>query len=181
MNRLAWAFLAACLVLGAAQTIQLSQIVAQPYQGVMVTVPGKGWQQAAIDGSLQITPGNPPTLISTAGQGSQGPPGPPGPMGPAGPQGQQGVQGASGSAGPQGVQGVAGPQGAQGPAGPQGPPGPSSAIPAPPYTVLPSGVANFPAGVSTGSVGQPSKVTLVKPDGTSCTLVVGATGAVTCQ
>jgi hypothetical protein len=180
MNRLAWAFLAACLVLGAAQTIQLNQIVAQPYQGVMVTVPGKGWQQAAIDGSLQITPGNPPTLISTAGQGSQGPVGPPGPMGPAGPQGQQGVQGASGSAGPQGVQGVAGPQGAQGPAGPQGPPGPSGAVSVPPYTVLPSGIVLFPAGISTGSAGQPSKVTLVKPDGTSCTLSVAANGAVSC-
>ncbi len=160
MNRLAWAVLAACLVLGAAQPIQLSQIVAQPYQGVMVTVPGKGWQQATLDGSLQITPGNPPTLISTAGQGSQGPAGPPGQTGPAGPQGVQGVQG---------IQGL------------QGPPGTAASVPAPPYTVLPTGVANFPAGISTGAAGQPSKVVLVKPDGSICTLVVGATGAVTCQ
>jgi hypothetical protein len=177
MNRLAWAFLAACLVLGAAQTIQLNQIVAQPYQGVMVTVPGKGWQQATLDGSLQITPGNPPTLISTAGQGSQGPVGPPGPMGPAGPQGQQGVQGASGSAGPQGVQGVAGPQGAQGPAGPQGPPGTST--PTLPINVTADGGIAVKS-VTTGSPGQPSKVTLVKPDGTNCTLAVAANGAVSC-
>ncbi len=160
MSRLAWAFLAACLVLGAAQTIQLNQIVAQPYTGVMVTVPGKGWQQATINGSLQIAPGNPPTLISTAGQGSQGPPGPPGQTGPAGPQGVQGVQG---------IQGL------------QGPPGTSASIPALPYTVLPTGVASFPAGISTGTPGQPSKVVLVKPDGSSCTLVVAVSGAVSCM
>ncbi len=156
MNRLAWAFLAACLVLGAAQTIQLSQIVAQPYQGVMVATVG-GWKQAAIDSSLQVISGNPPTLHAVGGgSGTQGPQGIPGPVGPVGPQGVQGVQGI------------------------QGPPGTSASVPAPPYTVLPTGVANFPAGVSTGSAGQPSKVVLVKPDGSGCTLAVAANGAVSC-
>lgn len=32
----------------AAQTIQLSQIVSSPYFGVMVNVPGRGWQRAQI-------------------------------------------------------------------------------------------------------------------------------------
>ncbi len=144
MNRLAWAFLAACLVLGAAQTIQLSQIVSQNYQGVMVTVPGKGWQQATLDGSLQITPGNPPTLISTAGQGSQGIPGP---VGPAGPTGAQGIQG---------VQGIQGQQGL-----------PGTSAPVLPITVTADGGISVKS-LTTGATGQPTKWTVVQSDGTSC-------------
>ena len=151
MNRLAWAFLAACLVLGAAQTIQLSQIVAQNYQGVMVAVPGRGWQQATLDPSLTIILSSPPMLRAS------GVAGPPGPAGPAGPQGVQGVQGI---------------QGPQGPAGP--------AAPVLPITVTADGGIAVKS-MTTGTPGQPSKVVLVKPDGRSCTLVVGATGSVTCQ
>lgn len=131
MNRLAWAFLAACLVVGSApppQPIQLSQIVSKPYPGVMVNT-GSGWVQASIDATLQILVVGPSQYTLHAVQGG----------------------------------------------------GSTPTVPAPPYTVLPTGVANFPAGISTGSIGQPSKVVLVKPDGSSCTLVVGATGAVTCN
>lgn len=150
MNRLAWAFLAACLVLGAAQTIQLSQIVSQNYQGVMVTVPGKGWQQATLDGSIQITPGNPPTLISTAGQGSQGPPGIPGAVGPPGPQGIQGVQGI------QGQQGL-----------------PGTSAPVLPITVTADGGISVKS-LTTGTTGQPTKWIIVQTDGTSCTVTFSA-------
>jgi hypothetical protein len=158
MNRLAWAFFAACLVLGAAQTIQLSQIVSQPYQGVMVTVPGKGWQQAAMDGSLRVNPGNPPTIVATAGQGSQGP------MGPVGPTGPQGPAGATGATGP------------MGPTGPTGPAGSGTTLP---ITVTSDGGIAVKSVTTTGT--GPSKVVLVKPDGTSCTLAVGTAGNVTCQ
>jgi len=157
MNRLAWAFLAACLVLGAAQTIQLSQIVSQNYQGVMVAVPGRGWQQATLDPSLTIILSSPPMLRASGVAGPPGPQGPPGPAGPAGPQGVQGVQGI---------------QGPQGPAGP--------AAPVLPITVTADGGIAVKS-VTTGTPGQPSKVVLVKPDGTGCTLVVGSTGSVTCQ
>jgi hypothetical protein len=160
MSRLAWAFLVACLVLGAAQTIQLSQIASRPYTGVMVNTAG-GWQQAAIDASLQVISGNPPMLRAVGGgSGTQGPPGPQGQTGPVGPQGIQGVQG---------IQGL------------QGPPGPAgTSTPTLPITVTADGGIAVKS-VTTGSPGQLSKVTLVKPDGSSCTLMVGATGSVTCQ
>jgi hypothetical protein len=149
VNRLAWAFLAACLVLGAAQTIQLSQIQSRAYPGVMVNT-GAGWQQAWLDSSLQITTGVPPMLSA---RGMQGPPGPAGPPG-------------IGTPGPQGVQGI------------QGIPGQSAPIL--PITVTADGGIAVKS-LTTGSTGQPSKVVLVKPDGTSCTLAVGSAGNVTCQ
>ncbi len=140
----------------AAQTIYLNQIVSQAYPGVMVNIPGKGWQQAQIDSSLQvITTTNPPTLKALGG--SAGVPGPTGPMGPAGPQGNQGVQGV------QGIQGV---------------PGPAGATTQPlPITTTPDGGI---AAKSFQTPGGPSVITLTKADGTQCTLAVLPGGAVTC-
>ncbi len=150
MNRLAWAFLAACLVLGAAQTIQLSQIVSQNYPGVMVNVVGRGWQQATLDPSLQIVSGTPPSLRSTAGQGSQGIPGPVGPPGPTGAQGIQGVQGI------QGQQGL-----------------PGTSAPVLPITVTADGGISVKS-LTTGATGQPTKWIVVQADGTSCTVTFQA-------
>jgi hypothetical protein len=126
MNRLAWAFLAACLVLGAAQTIQLSQIVSKPYPGVMVNT-GSGWVQAAMDSTLVILVSGPGQYILHATGG-----------------------------------------------------GSSTPIPPPlPITVTPDGGIAVKSLSTTGT--GASKVILVKPDGTSCTLAVGAAGNVTCQ
>lgn len=152
--------LPACLLLAfaggyAAQTIALSQIVSQPYPGVMVNIVGRGWVQAQIDSSLQIvTSTNPPTLKAVGG--SVGPQGPAGPQGATGPQGPQGVQG---------IQGVAGPA------------GPST--PTLPITVAPDGGIVVKSMQTNGS--GPSVVRITKPDGTDCTLAVSATGAVTCN
>ncbi len=151
--------LPACLLLAfgvgyTAQPVQLSQIVSQNYPGVMVNIVGRGWVQAQIDPSLQIiTTTNPPTLKALGGSvGIPGPPGPTGPVGPMGPQGQQGVQGIAGPAAP--------------------------STPTLPITVAPDG------GIIVKSIqtpGGPSIVTLTKADGSTCTLAVSATGAVTCN
>ncbi len=149
-------FLLCCLLAAfgggyAAQMIALSQIVSSPYFGVMVNT-GKGWVQAQIDSSLQIvTTTNPPTLRATGG--GMGPMGPPGPPGAPGPQGPQGVQG---------LQGV---------------PGPST--PSLPIIVAPDG-GIIVKSVQTNGSGA-SIVTLTLPDGTACTLAVGAAGTVTCK
>jgi hypothetical protein len=156
VNRLAWAFLAACLVLGAAQTIQLSQIQSRAYPGVMVNT-GAGWQQAWLDSSLQITTGVPP-MLSARGVA--------GPQGPAGPAGATGPQGAQGPMGPQGVQGIPGPAG--------------TSTPSLPITVTADGGIAVKS-LTAGSTGQPSRVVLVKPDGTSCALAVVSAVNVTCQ
>ena len=150
--------LIAAFLLSAAQPVNLSQIVSQPYPGVMVNVVGRGWVQAQIDSSLQIvTSTNPVTLKSTGG--GIGPAGPPGPTGPPGPQGLQGIQG---------VQGI------------QGPPGPAGSSTASlPITVAPDGKTIQVFGFSTTGSG-PSVVTLTKADGTQCTLAVLPGGAVTC-
>ncbi len=153
------ALLPACLLLAfaggyAAQTIALSQIVSQPYPGVMVNT-GRGWVQAQIDSSLQIvTSTNPPTLKAVGGS--------------AGPQGPKGDTGATGPQGPQGVQGI---QGVAGPAGPS--------TPTLPITVAPDGGIIVKSVQTNGS--GPSIVTLTKPDGTQCTLAVSVAGAVTCN
>ena len=144
-------FLIAAFLLSAAQPVNLSQIVSQPYFGVMVNIPGKGWAQAQIDSSLQIvTTTNPVTLRAVGGAV--------GPMGPTGPPGPTGVQGPMG---PQGVQGSPGP-----------------AAPVLPITVAPDG-GIIAKSIQTNG-GGPSVVTLTKADGTQCVLTVDAGGAVTC-
>jgi len=145
MNRLFWATLAACLILGAAQTIQLNQINSKPYPGVMVNT-GGGWQQARIDSSLRISLDIPPVLSAV------GVAGPPGPMGPVGPTGAQGPAGATGATGP------TGPTGATGPAG--------SGTNLPITTTPDGGIAVV--SVTTGQAGTPTKWNVVQSDGTAC-------------
>lgn len=140
----------------AAQTIALSQIVSQPYPGVMVNIVGRGWVQAQIDQSLQIiTTTNPPTLRALGGGiGPQGPAGPQGATGPQGPQGVQGIQGIPGTSAP--------------------------STPTLPITVAPDGKTIQVFGFSTTGPG-PSVLTMTKADGSQCPLAVSATGAVTCN
>jgi|SRR5689334_18022560 len=161
INRIAWALLAGCLVTAAAQTVQLSQIASRNYVGIMLNPQGRGWVQALLDSSLTVNTGtNPPTLVAS---GVQGPPGPQGPAGPAG---------LTGPIGPQGPQGVQGIQGIQGPPGPAGP--------SYPITVTADGGIAVKS-LTVGTPGQPTNATLVKPDGSVCTLTVQSTGNVTCQ
>ena len=148
MNRLCWAILAACLVLGGApppQPVKLSQIESKSYPGIMINT-GSGWVQAALDGSLTILPGNPPTLHASGLQGPPGVAGPPGPQGSAGPQGVAGIQG---------IQGVA------------GPPGPAGASTNLPIVVLPDGTIGV-KGITTGDPGVPTKWSVVQSDGSVC-------------
>ncbi len=145
MNRLCWAVLAACLVLGAAQTIQLSQINSKPYPGVMVNT-GGGWQQARIDSTLRISADIPPILSAVATGGV------PGPMGPVGPTGPQGATGAVGATGPTGATGATGPAGA------------STNLP---ITVTADGGIAVQS-VTTGQPGTPTKWAVVQADGSTC-------------
>ncbi len=147
MNRLCWAVLAACLILGAAQTIQLSQINSKPYPGVMVNT-GGGWQQARIDSSLRISADIPPILSAVGVAGPAGPKGDPGAMGPSGAQGIQGVQGI------QGLQGI---------------PGPAGGGTSLPITITTDGGIAVKS-LTTGQAGAPTKWTVVNQDGSTCVI-----------
>lgn len=151
MNRLCWAVLAACLVLGAAQTVQLRDINSKPYPGVMVNT-GGGWQQATIDTSLRISTGIPPMLSAV------------GAVGPAGPMG------ATGATGPQGP---VGPTGATGPMGPTGPVGPAGASTNLPIIALPDGTIQV-KGITIGDPSVPTVWNVVQSDGSTCRISFSA-------